>query len=57
VERGFRSIGCEPCTTPVTDGDDERAGRWRGVDKTECGIHLLPANPGLMDEEKSKVFG
>jgi phosphoadenosine phosphosulfate reductase len=57
VEKGFRSIGCEPCTTPVTEGEDERAGRWRGIEKTECGIHLLPANPGLLDEERSKVFG
>jgi phosphoadenosine phosphosulfate reductase len=57
VEKGYRSIGCEPCTTPVGEGEDERAGRWRGIEKTECGIHLLPANPGLMDDEESKVFG
>lgn len=37
--KGYRSIGCEPCTTPVADGEDERAGRWRGEAKTECGIH------------------
>ena len=40
VQKGFRSIGCGPCTSPVTDGEDERAGRWRGRDKTECGIHF-----------------
>ena len=40
VADGFRSIGCMPCTTRVADGEDERDGRWRGSDKTECGIHL-----------------
>jgi phosphoadenosine phosphosulfate reductase len=39
VEQGFRSIGCWPCTAPVATGDDPRAGRWRGLSKTECGIH------------------
>ncbi|MEP2758420.1 MAG: phosphoadenylyl-sulfate reductase [Hyphomicrobiales bacterium] len=38
--RGFRSIGCSPCTTAVSDGDDPRSGRWRGQEKTECGIHF-----------------
>lgn len=37
--RGFRSIGCAPCTRPVREGEDPRAGRWWGLDKTECGIH------------------
>jgi phosphoadenosine phosphosulfate reductase len=40
VARGYKSIGCWPCTTPVVDGEDERAGRWRGSDKVECGIHF-----------------
>ena len=40
VADGFRSIGCMPCTDRVADGEDERNGRWRGMDKTECGIHL-----------------
>jgi len=40
VARGFRSIGCRPCTTPVRDGEDDRAGRWRGTEKIECGIHF-----------------
>lgn len=40
VADGFRSIGCLPCTTRVGDGEDERAGRWRGQAKTECGIHF-----------------
>lgn len=37
---GYLSIGCMPCTTPVQPGEDARAGRWRGIDKTECGIHM-----------------
>ncbi len=41
VARGYPSIGCAPCTTPVADGEDERAGRWRGTDKDECGIHFV----------------
>jgi phosphoadenosine phosphosulfate reductase len=40
VADGFRSIGCMPCTDRVAEGEDERSGRWRGRDKTECGIHL-----------------
>lgn len=40
VERGYPSIGCVPCTTRVADGEDARAGRWRGSDKDECGIHF-----------------
>jgi len=40
VALGYPSIGCAPCTTPVAPGEDERAGRWRGSDKTECGIHI-----------------
>jgi phosphoadenosine phosphosulfate reductase len=37
---GYLSIGCMPCTTRVEPGEDARAGRWRGSDKIECGIHL-----------------
>ena len=40
VAKGFPSIGCLPCTSPVRPGEDPRAGRWRGRAKTECGIHL-----------------
>lgn len=40
VEQGYRSIGCMPCTRAVGDDEDQRAGRWSGADKTECGIHL-----------------
>lgn len=39
-DQGYPSIGDEPITTPVADGEDERAGRWRGSGKTECGIHI-----------------
>jgi phosphoadenosine phosphosulfate reductase len=38
--RGFPSVGCLPCTDRVAQGEDLRAGRWRGKAKTECGIHL-----------------
>lgn len=37
--RGYLSIGCAPCTSIVKPGEDPRAGRWRGFEKTECGIH------------------
>ncbi len=40
VSKGYPSIGCLPCTTRVAPGEDPRAGRWRGQDKTECGIHF-----------------
>lgn len=40
VEQGYPSIGCAPCTSSVKPGEDPRAGRWRGWDKTECGIHV-----------------
>ena len=38
-DAGYPSIGCIPCTRPVLAGEDERAGRWSGSDKLECGIH------------------
>ena len=39
VTSGYPSIGCEPCTRPVAEGEDPRAGRWAGIAKTECGLH------------------
>jgi phosphoadenosine phosphosulfate reductase len=39
VSKGYPSIGCVPCTSRVQPGEDQRAGRWRGLEKTECGIH------------------
>jgi phosphoadenosine phosphosulfate reductase len=41
VARRYLSIGCYPCTRPVADGEDERAGRWAGKGKTECGLHTF----------------
>lgn len=41
VARGYPSIGCAPCTSPVRDGEDPRAGRWRDRNKDECGIHFV----------------
>jgi phosphoadenosine phosphosulfate reductase len=41
VAKGYPSIGCAPCTTPVAAGEDPRAGRWRNSTKTECGIHFI----------------
>lgn len=41
LSRGYRSIGCAPQTRPVSEGEDERAGRWPGMEKTECGIHIV----------------
>ncbi len=38
-DRDYPSIGCEPCTKPVKPGEDPRAGRWAGFQKTECGLH------------------
>jgi phosphoadenosine phosphosulfate reductase len=38
-EKGYASIGCWPCTRPVAEGEDPRAGRWAGLDKAECGLH------------------
>ncbi len=40
-EKGYTSIGCEPCTRLPLSGQDERSGRWAGQDKTECGIHTF----------------
>lgn len=45
VARGYPSIGCQPCTSRVLSGEDPRAGRWRGTEKTECGIHFIGGVP------------
>lgn len=42
VAKGYPSIGCLPCTSRVAPGEDARAGRWRGEDRQECGIHIGP---------------
>jgi len=43
-DQGYASIGCWPCTRPVGAADDERAGRWAGQAKTECGLHSLDSS-------------
>lgn len=50
---GFSSIGCAPCTRMVFPGEDERAGRWSGILKTECGIHTQEAGRQDLVEEVS----
>ena len=40
-DRNYPSIGCVPCTSPVAPGEDPRSGRWRGTEKTECGLHFV----------------
>lgn len=61
-EKGYFSIGCWPCTRPVTAGDDERSGRWAGKTKTECGIHtfmkeIKAPDKGEKDKETSQDAG
>ena len=41
-DEGYPSIGCQPCTSQVAEGEDPRAGRWRGLEKNECGLHVKP---------------
>lgn len=45
-DQNYPSIGCWPCTRPVTDGEDERAGRWSGTVKKECGLHVIEHQEG-----------
>ncbi|HEY7425073.1 MAG TPA: phosphoadenylyl-sulfate reductase [Gemmataceae bacterium] len=45
-DHGYPSIGCWPCTAPVSDGEDERAGRWVGSVKKECGLHVIEVQDG-----------
>jgi len=58
VAEGYPSIGCSPCTSKVAPGEDPRAGRWRGWDKTECGIHVpgQPDTDGDLPEGYDPVF-
>jgi len=60
--KGYPSIGCVPCTTPVAAGEDPRAGRWRGIAKTECGLHRRTApasgkNEGGKMTQETNVTG
>ena len=51
VAKGYPSIGCAPCTSPVKPGEDPRSGRWRGSEKTECGIHFIDGKPVRIKKE------
>ncbi len=55
-EQGYLSVGCAPCTSKVKPGEDPRAGRWRGWDKTECGIHTPVDDSGDNDAANEPVF-
>ena len=47
-DQGYPSLGCIPCTTPIEKGENSRAGRWRGKEKVECGIHFQrKENPSI----------
>ncbi|MFC0204099.1 phosphoadenylyl-sulfate reductase [Novosphingobium soli] len=50
VAEGYPSIGCMPCTSKVAPGEDPRSGRWKGWDKTECGIHVPGKDEGGSSE-------
>lgn len=45
-DQNYPSIGCWPCTQPVGEGEDERAGRWAGSGKKECGLHVIEHQGG-----------
>lgn len=53
VARGYPSIGCAPCTSPVKPGEDPRSGRWRGSQKTECGIHFIDGRAVRITKESA----
>jgi phosphoadenosine phosphosulfate reductase len=46
LDQGYTSLGCWPCTRPTHAGESERAGRWSGTGKTECGLHTFTARGG-----------
>lgn len=52
VAQGYPSIGCLPCTSRIAPGEDARAGRWRGQEKTECGIHWSVDGKPVRPEEQ-----
>jgi len=53
LEKGYRSVGCSPCTVAIGIDDDERAGRWQGRGKTECGLHTHMFNKKDFSKLKS----
>ncbi len=56
VEQGYPSIGCSPCTHKVAPGEDPRSGRWKGWDKTECGIHVPAGDDGELPPGYDPAF-
>jgi thioredoxin-dependent adenylylsulfate APS reductase len=57
-DRGYPSIGCVPCTSAVAPGEDPRAGRWRGSDRKECGIHTRSVErPAVWNRENEEIPG
>lgn len=61
VGQGYPSIGCSPCTSKVAPGEDPRSGRWKGWEKTECGIHspadgAQPGDDGKLPPGYEPVF-
>lgn len=56
VAEGYPSIGCSPCTSKVAPGEDPRSGRWKGWDKTECGIHVPLTPDGELPPGFDPVF-
>jgi phosphoadenosine phosphosulfate reductase len=50
-QKGYRSVGCAPCTVAIGVNDDERAGRWAGRHKTECGLHTVLFERDLSDTQ------
>jgi phosphoadenosine phosphosulfate reductase len=53
-EKGYRSVGCAPCTIAIGANEDERAGRWAGRGKVECGLHTSMFNAKDISESKSE---
>ncbi|HZR83459.1 MAG TPA: phosphoadenylyl-sulfate reductase [Candidatus Binatia bacterium] len=56
-EQGYTSIGCAPCTRPVLAGEDERAGRWAGRGKVECGLHTFLDGPAEAEPDAAARNG
>lgn len=54
-DKNFPSIGCKPCTSPIKEGDDERKGRWKGLEKKECGIHTPESSEQFIREMATTV--
>ncbi|MDE2582397.1 MAG: phosphoadenylyl-sulfate reductase [Rhodospirillales bacterium] len=55
LDQGYRSIGCAPCTRAVRPGEAARAGRWHGIQKTECGIHRAPTYSDPPNSERAQA--